>query len=147
MGLSLVTHGELCVVCEPGWLIEIFICTSSMFKQLPSCPQLSPWRPISPHGTMVMVDMWPGSSQPLDKLYYTSVLWPLSIIGDLCCSFSFICMLMELLMQSNEFNPLRAEFFRGNINIYLHFVSFLHIDTTQVVEILPQIRQEHTYST
>ena len=38
-------------------------------------------------------------------------------------------------------------FFRGNINIYLHFVSFLHIDTTQVVEILPQIRQESTYST
>ena len=38
-------------------------------------------------------------------------------------------------------NPLRAKFFRGNINIHLHFVSFLHIDTTQVVEILPQIRQ------
>ena len=44
-------------------------------------------------------------------------------------------------------NPLRAIFFRGNINIYLHFVSFLHIDTTQVVEILPQLRQEPTYST
>ena len=42
-------------------------------------------------------------------------------------------------------NPLRANFFRGNLNIYLHFVSFLHIDTTQVVEILPQIRQEPTY--
>ena len=39
-------------------------------------------------------------------------------------------------------NPLHAKFFRGNINIYLHFVSFLHIDATQVVEILPQIRQE-----
>ena len=44
-------------------------------------------------------------------------------------------------------NPLRAKFFRGNINMYLHFVSFLHIDKTQVVEILPQIRQEPTYST
>ena len=44
-------------------------------------------------------------------------------------------------------NPLRIKFFRGNINIYLHFVSFLHIDATQVVEILPQIRQEPTYST
>ena len=41
-------------------------------------------------------------------------------------------------------NPLRAKFFRGNINISLHFVSFLHIDATQVVEILPQIRQEPT---
>ena len=44
-------------------------------------------------------------------------------------------------------NPLRAKFFRGNINIYLHFVSFLHIDTTQVIEIHPEIRQEPTYST
>ena len=46
-----------------------------------------------------------------------------------------------------DLNPLRAKFFRGNINIYLYFVSFLHIDTTQVVEILPHIIQEHTYST
>ena len=30
---------------------------------------------------------------------------------------------------------------------YLHFVSFLHIDMTQVVEILPQVRQEIIYST
>ena len=44
-------------------------------------------------------------------------------------------------------NPSRAKFFRGNINIYLHFVSFLHIDRTQVVEILPQIRPRPTYST
>ena len=43
-------------------------------------------------------------------------------------------------------NTLRAKFFRGNINMYLHFVSFLHIDTMQVVEILLQIRQEPTYS-
>ena len=44
-------------------------------------------------------------------------------------------------------NPLRAKFIREGINIYLHFVSYLHIDTTQVVEILPQIRQSPTYST
>ena len=44
-------------------------------------------------------------------------------------------------------NPLRAKFFRGNINIYLHFVSFLHTDTTQVVEIFPRERHEPPYST
>ena len=37
--------------------------------------------------------------------------------------------------------------YKGNINMYLHFVSFLHIDTTEIVDILPQIRQEPTYST
>ena len=45
------------------------------------------------------------------------------------------------------FHPLHAKFFIGNKNIYLHFVSFLHIDMSQVVETLPQIRQEPTYST
>ena len=43
--------------------------------------------------------------------------------------------------------PLRAKFFRGNINIYLHFMSLLHIDMTQVRKILPQVRPGPTYST
>ena len=38
-------------------------------------------------------------------------------------------------------------FLRGNINIYLHFMSFLHIDLTQVVKILSQVRQGPTYPT
>ena len=37
-------------------------------------------------------------------------------------------------------NPLRAKLFRGNINKYLDYVPFLHIDATQLVEILPPIR-------
>ena len=43
-------------------------------------------------------------------------------------------------------NPLRAKFFRGNINIYLHFLSLHHIDMTQIVEILPRVRQGPIYS-
>ena len=31
-------------------------------------------------------------------------------------------------------------FFRVNINMYLHVMSFLHIDMTQVLKTLPQIR-------
>ena len=42
-------------------------------------------------------------------------------------------------------NLLRAKFFRGNESIYLHFMSFLHIDMAQVVEIVPPVRQELTY--
>ena len=45
------------------------------------------------------------------------------------------------------FNPLRAKFLKGNRNIYLHFMSFLQIDMTQEIEILPQGRQGPTYST
>ena len=47
-------------------------------------------------------------------------------------------------MSAIEFvrvNPLRAKFFRGNLNIYLHFMSFLHTNKTQVVEIPPRVRQ------
>ena len=36
-----------------------------------------------------------------------------------------------------QFNPLHAKFVRGNKYIYSHFMSFLHIDMTQVVEIFP----------
>ena len=46
----------------------------------------------------------------------------------------------------NFINPLRAKFFWGNINIYLHFMSFLHIDLTQVLKTLPQVREGPTYS-
>ena len=43
-------------------------------------------------------------------------------------------------------NPLHCDvkFFRVNENIYSHFMSFLHIDMTQIVEIFPQVRQELT---
>ena len=44
----------------------------------------------------------------------------------------------QLLNINVIFNPLRAIFSRENIN--LHFMSFFHIDMTQEVEILPQIR-------
>ena len=37
-------------------------------------------------------------------------------------------------------------FFRENINIYLHFVSFLHSNETQVVDIPPRVRQGPAYS-
>ena len=37
--------------------------------------------------------------------------------------------------------------FRGNKYMYLHFMSFLHIDMMQVFEIFPQVRPGHTYST
>ena len=44
-------------------------------------------------------------------------------------------------------NSLRAKLCRGNINIYLHFMSFLHTYKTQVVEIPPRVRQGLAYFT
>ena len=49
--------------------------------------------------------------------------------------------------SQKSINPLRAKFFRGNINIYLHFMSLLHIDMTQVFKLLPQVRPGLEYST
>ena len=44
-------------------------------------------------------------------------------------------------------NPLRAKFFRVNINMYLHSMSFLRTNETQVVEIPPRVRQGPAYTT
>ena len=44
-------------------------------------------------------------------------------------------------------NPLHATLFIGNTKMYLQLISLLYNDMTQVVEILPHIRQELTYST
>ena len=35
---------------------------------------------------------------------------------------------MRLVAIDLHFNPLHAKFFRRNINMYLHFMSFLHTD-------------------
>ena len=42
-----------------------------------------------------------------------------------------ICPLLLLLI----YNPLRVKFLKQNINTYLHFVSFLHTNKTQVAVI------------
>ena len=44
-------------------------------------------------------------------------------------------------------NLLLAKLFRGSIDMCFHFMLFLHIDMTQVVQILPQVRRKPTYST
>ena len=50
-------------------------------------------------------------------------------------------------VTGDPLNPLRAKFFCGNINIYLHFMSLLHIDLAQVLKFLPQVRPGLIYST
>ena len=52
----------------------------------------------------------------------------------------------DLIHMHAYVNPLRAKLFKGNKNIYLHFMSFLHIDLTQVLKILPQLRAGSSYS-
>ena len=47
---------------------------------------------------------------------------------------------------TKTFNPLCAKFFRGNINIYLHFTSLFHTETTEVHEIFLRVRRGPTYS-
>ena len=52
-----------------------------------------------------------------------------------------------LLICVGLFKPLRTKFARGNVKMYLQFISFLHTDMTKVVDILSHIRQEFTYPT
>ena len=52
-----------------------------------------------------------------------------------------------IIRTHQSFNPLRAKLLRENINIYLHFLSFLHTNKTQVVDIPSRVRQGPVYST
>ena len=79
------------------------------------------------------------------------------ICTTLCFYFANYVLLLLVLFQCynlvkwqihlNCFNPLRAKFLRENINIYLHFMSFLHTNKTQVAEIPPGVRRSPAYST
>ena len=60
----------------------------------------------------------------------------------MCIIFSVYCT-----SGNTTINPLRAIFFRENINIYLHFMSSLHTNKTHLAEIAPRVRQGPTYST
>ena len=79
---------------------------------------------------------WPISNYPWDVLWF---------LEELRVQIAREGKYQDVAVTS--FNPLRAKFFRGYIKHILHFISFLHIDVTQVVEILPQIRQGPTHST
>ena len=57
--------------------------------------------------------------------------------------YSGIC----LAVFQNHIKSLRTKCCKGNIKTYLHFMSLLHIDMTQVLKIPPQVRPGPTYST
>ena len=65
-----------------------------------------------------------------------------------CSLFRNPCILHRPLpVIENCFNSWHAKLFRGNMNIYLHFMSCLHIDMSQVVEIPSRIRPGLAYFT
>ena len=77
--------------------------------------------------------VWLGDDKVFWHKYVSPDIRELDDSNKLCFSFFF--------------NPLLVIFFRENINIYLHFMSFLQINKTQVVEIPPRVRQGPAYST
>ena len=86
--------------------------------------------PINNNPTLVQIMAWRRSGdKPLSEPMMVSLL-------------THICV-----TRPQWVNPLRAIFFRENINIYLHFMSVLHTNKTQVVEIPPRVRQRPAYST
>ena len=54
--------------------------------------------------------------------------------------------ILAILFRQPSVNPLRAKVFIRGIKIYVQFISLLHTDMTQVVEIPPRVRQELIYS-
>ena len=109
-----------------------------------------------------------GSDNGLLPGWRQAIIWTnagILLIGPLGTNFSkiliailtFLFRKMSLKESSAKWRPFShslnvltlymLNFSEETKNIYLHFISFLHIDMTQVVEILPQVGQERTYST
>ena len=53
----------------------------------------------------------------------------------------------DLKQRENWVNHLCDKFFNRTMNLYLQYLSFLRTDMTQVVGILPLVRQGHAYFT
>ena len=73
-------------------------------------------------------------------LCYTMNTMAADVLAPCVPQFSPYASFSSSSVNMSLFNPLHAKFFRVNINIYLHFMSFLHIDMTQVLKILTQVR-------
>ena len=102
-----------------GWQVSV----TALYSQ-------TKWRPGS--GIWHKAEVIIGSGIVLVPIRHQMITWTVA-------DFSSNESLWKL--HHTNFNPLRAKFFRGNINIYLYFVSFLHTNKTQVVEIPPRVRQ------
>ena len=76
------------------------------------------------------------------KIFSSKSLW-LSIILYQMKPFK---MAVEISWLTFPLLTLYVLYFKENIKMYLHFISFLHTDTTQVVEIIPCVRQELNYA-
>ena len=102
-----------------------------------------------------LLNRWPVNS--LHKSPATRKMFPFDdaiMKSGIMMTFSSQCLLYWLVnraqsksvlsIQRNWRNDTNFNSFGRNINKYLQFLSFLHIDMTQVIEILPRVRQGPT---
>ena len=68
------------------------------------------------------------------------------IVAGRPCQSNLSVLINFVLFNIPCINSWCAKFFIGNIEMYLQFISFLHTDKKQVVEILPCVRQELNHS-
>ena len=123
------------IITFPFPMVEISICMVSFTFGLGNVAQFQQQHRDCLWGwcsfKRVSYYLWGWCSFKMVSFYYQCVVWPHQSETE----------------KKSPLNPLRAKFFWGNINMYLHFMSFLHIDMTQVLKILPQVRPGPTYST
>ena len=100
------------------------------------------------YGVTIISANWPLESvvKPTYKCEGNHIYWGLKIT-EACNQNDLQNLLTKLIKCLSDIfcrvctiNPLRAKFFRGNINTYLHFMSLFRIDMTHVLKILPQVR-------
>ena len=129
MGIAILKRQYLYIEMAPWWPLLGLLFRCSIFK-LSHCNSFE-------DQTSDYKSLFASSSTELQRFYHM-----MSYQDD---SSPTSAWQLQAITWTN-INPLRAKFFRVNINIYLYFVSFLHTNKTRVVEIPPRVRQGPTYS-
>ena len=146
-------------------LLSNNICKVPLFKVMndisfPWANQLNPiTRPFLQYHILLLILILPALN--IHGQFFRLWLQPLLMSGNMQCFVTrqklikglVACLCTINIACSNTHtgpttvNPLHAQFFIGRINIHLHSMPWLKIDRTQIVEILPHVRQGPTYST
>ena len=115
--LDRVSHGQL-QLCDIQRSAELYLFTFF----------------ISEYSTRFLMDSYNGQSQSMDSLDSLDSAGGLRNIIMNPQPGGPVPTPRQKVKRRPWVNSLRAKFFRGNINIYVHFMSLLHIDLAQVLK-------------
>ena len=129
-------------------LKESVMCSSKQNKSKRNFREYSIWKTVLCYHCHVGHKL--TRIRPCSDNYMHCCLWDVLNGTKLVRSHLYLSLVDEAILRNMNkvicWNNIRAKCFKGNIDIHLNFVSFLHIDVTQALKIVPYVREGPTYS-